>query len=191
MNDWILHLINGGASESGTLDAAMKLAANDLIYMALPLAGLLWFSPLRQHERSQHQRIVATLIVAGVAAIFVSWSFGQFFTESRPFVTDTRTTVLVSHAANNSFASDHAAAAFAIAGALVWTRKSAGAFVLSIIALACVFVGIHWPVDVLAGALIAFVSGSIARLAAPSLIRPQSRLAKHVPAILLKSPERL
>lgn len=192
MNDLILHLINGAAGESAVLDAAMKIAATDMIYLAVPLLAFLWLSPARPEERPFNQRAAVTIVLATLAALAIGSLVGRIYWESRPFVADARVIDLVPHAPDNSFPSHHAAVAFAIAGALSWSRRQIGAFALAAaatIALARVFVGVHWPIDVVAGATIGLLCGSLAALAAPLLVHPQRKLAAILPAMLADSPD--
>ncbi|MER3411646.1 MAG: hypothetical protein C4305_04580, partial [Thermoleophilia bacterium] len=83
----------------------------------------------------------------------------------RPFVDHPRETVLlVRHAADNSFPSDHATVAFAIAfSVLAFHRRLGLAFLAAAIAVAVVrvLVGVHYPVDVGASALVAAGSTAV------------------------------
>jgi membrane-associated phospholipid phosphatase len=68
--------------------------------------------------------------------------------------------VLVSRSADPSFPSDHAAAAAAIAVVVLLVHRRLGVLVLALAALVCfarVYVGAHYPGDVLAGAGIGVV----------------------------------
>jgi membrane-associated phospholipid phosphatase len=84
--------------------------------------------------------------------------------------------VLASHARDASFPSDHAAAGFAIATVLVLGHRKLGAAALAFAALmsfARVYVGEHWPGDVLAGAAI----GVAVALLLATLLRPAADAA--------------
>lgn len=89
----------------------------------------------------------------------------------RPFVADPgRLHLFVSHSADASFPSDHATAAFAIAVAILLRKRAWGIAVLvlaAILSVGRVAVGVHYPSDVLAGAVL----GAAAALAlwAPAL----------------------
>jgi undecaprenyl-diphosphatase len=70
-----------------------------------------------------------------------------------------------------SFPSGHSAIVFAIAMAIFYFNKKWGivAFVLAIlVGISRVYVGVHWPIDILAGALVGILSGIIVHL----LIKP-------------------
>ncbi len=79
----------------------------------------------------------------------------------RPFV-ENQVNLLVPGGTESSFPSGHAAFYFAIATIVYFYNKKAGIlfFIASfLICLARVFSGIHWPSDILAGAIIGIFSG--------------------------------
>jgi undecaprenyl-diphosphatase len=100
--------------------------------------------------------------VAALAAAALALAVGQvishLWAEPRPFVTHPRLVhPLVPHGADASFPSDHATAAFAIAAAiwLRWRLVGAVALVLAAaLAVGRVAVGVHYPDDVVAGAVL-------------------------------------
>lgn len=72
--------------------------------------------------------------------------------------------LLLPHAADSSFPSDHAAAAFAIAVVLVAVHRRLGSLLLltaALIGFARVYVGDHYPGDVLVGAGVGVAAAAV------------------------------
>jgi len=79
---------------------------------------------------------------------------------SRPFV-DNAVNLLISHDASNSFPSGHASFYFALGVAIYLYNKKAGiVFLLAALltSIARVYVGVHWPTDIIAGAVVGIIS---------------------------------
>jgi undecaprenyl-diphosphatase len=126
--------------------------------------------------------------VAALAAAALALALGQvishLWAEQRPFVSHPRLVhPLVPHASDASFPSDHATAAFAIAAA-IWLRwRAAGAVVLlvaAVLAVGRVAVGVHYPGDVVAGAVLGI--GAAVALWWPPLRRWTDALADRLHA---------
>ena len=85
-------------------------------------------------------------------ALLVNSALGQLWYHARPFVDHPRQTLLlVHHGADNSFPSDHASVAFAIAFAVAFFHRRLGLVFLGAAALIGfdrILVGVHYPVDV-------------------------------------------
>ncbi len=102
----------------------------------------------------------------------------------RPFVAHPHETILlVAPSKEPSFPSDHAVAAFAIAFTVAFVGRRMGALFLagaSLVALARVVAGLHYPGDVVGGAAIGLVSALVVFWAAsdrlPPVVRVLSRL---------------
>ncbi|MEO8458337.1 MAG: phosphatase PAP2 family protein [Chloroflexota bacterium] len=191
MNDAIQDIINGAAGHSGLLDDLGKLAAKDLVFLIIPLLLFMWFWPREAGDRALGQRVAVLTVVAVAVALVVGMAVAQLHYADRPFVSDAGTTQLISHAPDNGFPSDHALVGFAAAGALsAWRLVVAGiAFAVALtIGVARIFVGIHWPTDILAGAAVGLVVGFSFAQAAPLLVTAQRRAASVLPAWLVASP---
>ncbi len=99
------------------------------------------------------------------AAILARFGFTEiirfFWERSRPFV-ENQVNLLFSHEATGSFPSGHAAFYFALSTIVYFYNKKAGIFFLIasfLISISRIFVGVHWPSDILAGAIIGIFSG--------------------------------
>ena len=191
--------VNGSAGHGGIFDHIMVFAANDLIFVLPLLALLFWFalarwSPLmRNSSQADSAAMVGhvTLILTAVAAVIalgLNILLAHLIFEPRPFVSHPKFVhTLIAHAADASFPSDHSAAAFAIATVLlasarVVAQRGVARWLVAAIALigvlsavaiafARVYVGVHYPGDVIVGALCGIV-GALIALALTPLLTP-------------------
>ena len=130
-------------------------------------------------------------MAAAVLALGAGMAAGQLYSESRPFVSDPGTRLLISHSADNGFPSDHALVSFAVAGGLFAWRWMAGlavSIVAAFIGIARIFVGVHWPLDIVGGAAIGILAGELVARTLPLLETVQRRAATLLPGWLLESP---
>lgn len=163
--DWsIFHAINAlGRHDDSLQDTALAYNAV-AIFAIVGIAGLLWF--LAQPNGPLKAKLAAASAAFSVGlGLLLNVVAGSLWHHDRPFVDHPRRTlVLIHHAADNSFPSDHSTVAFAAAFAvLVFYRRLGALLVVGAIgvALARVLLGVHYPLDVAASAVIGGVSAAV------------------------------
>lgn len=107
----------------------------------------------------------------------------------RPYVTHPESHPW-SNAHDASFPSDHSTASFAIAFAVLAFDRVAGAVFLAgatVIATGRLFIGAHYPTDVLTGLLVGIVSALIATKLLGPLLRPLARQVERLTDPVLAS----
>lgn len=150
----IEQLINGPAGHTAGLDQVMVAAASwsEPAFIGVIVAWFL-YGMVRNHHRDRLGAVTA-LFAAG-AALLINFVLSHVYFHPRPFVAHPGLVhLLVNHARDNSFPSDHAAGAFAVAAVLVAVRRRIGIVALlgaALVGYARVYVGDHYPLDVVVG----------------------------------------
>lgn len=208
--------INAYAGKYAWLDALMIFAANLLIFSFPLLLIILWGLPFNWRKRAlrpgeagviqERRAVVLWVAIACLLAYGLNLAIEQFIFEPRPFVNH-KVHLLIPHAADASFPSDHTAWAFAVLGMLLfallppfaaaWSKRVEGwrtsgfasivvPFLLMIAALviACsigfarIFVGVHYPGDILGGAIDGLLAASIVTWLRRWLSRPTNTVLR-------------
>ncbi|WP_244163312.1 undecaprenyl-diphosphatase [Paenibacillus pectinilyticus] len=147
----VFQLINQLGNDLSFFNPIMRFLASKAEYVFYLGIVVYWFT---RHET--HRRMVAQSLLAASIALACSGILGHFFYRDRPFVTHS-VLQLIPHPANASFPSDHATAAFVIATSIWLFHRKAGRVWLILaacIAFSRVWTGVHYPSDVISGALL-------------------------------------
>jgi undecaprenyl-diphosphatase len=160
MNYHLFALINGWAGHSAALDGVMKFCATTLIYVVFAIALGVAVQALVRRQIRALMLVGASLALAFAVALVVSHLSHQL----RPFQTH-HVHQLIAHDAGVSLPSDHATAAFTLAVAVGVFLHRGWAVLLGVCALAVgfarVWVGVHYPGDILAGLVIAVMAVAV------------------------------
>ncbi|MDO8505224.1 MAG: phosphatase PAP2 family protein [bacterium] len=162
----LFRIVNGWTGRFDGLDAIGIFAAVFLLPLLGVLLFLAAFTVKRLREDHWYEMPLKAMIAAGIG-YGARYAIGILVARPRPFVAfqDIRSLVLPNmEEAYRSFPSGHATIAFAIAFSVYKQDQDWGiAFLIlaTIVAAGRVFVGVHFPLDVVAGALIGICSAWI------------------------------
>src|SRR5438876_10856342 len=154
----LFQAVNGLAGQSQALDAFMVATAKyaPIIY-ALALAAL-WLTWAPKNQRAALIAGISALLALGLGQIV-----GHIFPRDRPYLAH-HVSLLITHSPDTSFPSDHTTLAFAVAIAVWQFNRRAGITLLIfgvLVAVARVFVGAHYPGDVIGGAVLGAITSLI------------------------------
>lgn len=164
----IFQAINSLANQSKILDTLGIFLAEYLPYLLILLLLSFLFWPKK--DRIKNRTMVLISVVAALFARFVVKNIILlFYACPRPFVSLPLTNKLVSASpAENlqSFPSGHAIFFFALSAVIYSFNKKLGIFFLicsTLMGIARIFIGVHWPSDILAGAVLGIIVGVIVK----------------------------
>lgn len=154
----LFQILNQYASQYVFID---KLAVFFVEYFQYVVVFLLFLFLLKDFKK--YLKMVVTALFAAIfGRFFITEIIRYLLPRVRPFVTY-HVNLLVAHNPNEpSFPSGHAAFFFALSTVVYFYNKKAGVlfFIASfLISISRVFAGIHWPSDILVGAIVGFFSG--------------------------------
>lgn len=151
---------------SPLLDSVMLLATHlgDLALVWLVVAAVLIAQPAR---RRYGVAVIAAVVAAAAVGMFV---LKPLFGRMRPFAAHGFTGLLIPPPSGDSFPSNHSMASFAAAAAIcclpkggrgVSALKAGAVAVALLIAVSRIYLYVHYPTDILAGAVIGIGIGML------------------------------
>jgi undecaprenyl-diphosphatase len=172
MNYAIFQAINQNAGHQPFLDGLMVFFTQFAFpFFALVLL-LMWVL-----GKEKEKYTVVNAAITAVIALVINVILGHIFYENRPFVTH-HVNLLVQHAKDSSFPSDHATGTFSIALAILWRKHRKIGIGMLLFAICTgisrVYVGNHYPFDVLTSIIISLIVSGLV-FASQSLFAPVGR----------------
>ena len=157
LNLQLFNFLNAGPNLHGAPLYLAIIVAKYLVYLVPLWMAVCWLWGASRYR--------STLVFAGVSAVFalfISKIIGFLWYMPRPFVIGIGHTYLA-HAPDSSFPSDHETFIWAVALCILLQAGLRGmGIILTIIAIsvgwARVFLGVHFPFDILGGMLVATIS---------------------------------
>jgi undecaprenyl-diphosphatase len=172
----IIYFFNGFAHRSATLDQWVVFISGDGFQkggFVILLLWWLWFLPGRETERNREY--LGCVLLASPVALAIS----RFISFVAPFRTRPLHTagmhIRLAYGLDantlinwNSFPSDHAVLFFTLVAGLYFASRRigrlAGLYILVIVCLPRIYLGIHYPTDIISGAVIGLAVGYLACL---------------------------
>ncbi len=173
MDGAIVRWLNGGVGAFAPLDAVMEILVSDFF---VPVTGSLVLFGLWLHGRGPERFRNQMLTIVGVSSVgaanAVTALINALFFRDRPFL-DNELTLLFYEPTDSSFPSNAAAVGFAVATAVFVRHRRTGAALYALAflwGLARVYAGVHYPTDVIGGAVVGIGSAIVMTLAWRPLI---------------------
>ena len=158
MNDWLFSLINDMANQSFVLDALMIVISKVVPYIYIFILAGLYMQGFRTRNFKLRGESFATGVLF-LICLLGSFILGSMFYENRPFV-DHNVVLIVNHAADASFPSDHAVGTMALACGILYYRWNLGTWMVYgsiLVGISRVFVGNHYPGDILGAFILVWI----------------------------------
>ena len=178
MDAAIFYAIQSFAGVSPGLDLIGIFCASVLIWV-IAAAVIVFFV-----EDRRRSWVIAGAAVSGVIAWLASEGIGLLYFRPRPFAALADVRLLINKSPlDKSFPSDHASIAFAIAFAVFFVDRRWGVVLLTLAALVSigrVFVGVHYPSDILAGALLGLICAFLVHRLIHYFLHTKHRQPKHI-----------
>lgn len=159
MNMEFFRLINNLANKNAVLDNIMIFFSKDVPYLFMAVIALMFILGVIKNNE-EYRKASVNAFVLTVINLFLSFIAGSIYYVDRPFVHN-KVNLLMPHSADASFPSDHATGTMSIALGLGKYNKVLGIVmtILSIIVgFSRVYVGHHYPSDVIGAYIIVFIT---------------------------------
>lgn len=155
MNYRIFQWINDIAGRYPLLDKGMIFITDSVPYVVIVFMLFLWFTASKG-KRAEKQYTAIYIVFTCLLGLGLNALIHFVNYHPRPFITY-NVHQLVPHADDSSFVSDHSVLVFAVACTLLLRKDSWKYPVLVwalLVGVSRIFVGVHYPADVIGGALL-------------------------------------
>ena len=179
LNQTLFLLINAPAHPDPLLLNIAKVCAEELIWL-IPIAVLLGW--LAGAEKTRKFMLQAT--AAAIVGMLLNQLIGLLWQHPRPFMMGLGHT-FVPHVADSSFPSDHLTLLWTVAFSfMLHQRLRVAGLMLALlgipVAWARIYVGVHFPLDMLGAAAVAALSAGLGLVTAKLYIEPAFRGATAI-----------
>ncbi len=167
INNDLFIIINSLGKEFQFINLPMIIIAEYTVFFLAIFVILFWFT-----KNKENKMMLICASVAFVLAEIIGKLAGLLHSNHQPFAVLSNTNQLIEKAIDNSFPSDHTILFFSFCMSF-WLFKKGKWIVWILLAILVgfsrIWVGVHYPLDVLVGAFIGIVSAVLAYLIVPRL----------------------
>ena len=164
MNYQIFELINQLAFKNRLLDNLMIFSSKVLPYLMALLICITFLQGVLRHDTESRKNAVITVLLMAVN-LAINFLIGCFFYVPRPFISH-KVNLLYPHVPDSSFPSDHATVTMSTAAGLMRANRILGWVCIALsllVGFSRIYVGHHYPLDVLGSYLIVFLTNAVFR----------------------------
>jgi undecaprenyl-diphosphatase len=188
--DWSLfHAMNAGVAARDWLEDPVTAFSEAAVPLYAMATIALWFLA-RPYGHARWKLASLSGLTAAAIALAANQVISHLWDRPRPFAAHhAMTHLLAAPSPDPSFPSDHAAAAFAIAFAVLTFSRVAGAAFLAcatLIGLSRIALGLHYPSDVLAGVVVGWAAAMLVTRLGEAWMARVAELVSRVSDPLLK-----
>lgn len=173
----VFRSINDLGDKASSLNPVAIFFAEYMLYVLILGLLVFWFTRSTKNRMMVIQAVIATAIAEVLGKIA-----GHIYSHHQPFAVLPHVNKLVEHAVDNSFPSDHTTIFFSVCISFWLVRKKEWWLWIVLplfIAISRVWVGVHYPVDVVAAALFGIISALFVYWLAPKLAFIKQLLALY------------
>lgn len=155
MNYNVFAWINDFADHYAVLDDLFIFLSKYAVWIMVLLLAVVWFKGSLEQKRMVVYAVAGAVLAVAVTKLVIAPWIGH----PRPFAQHT-VHQLISHSADGSFPSKHAAFAFTLAFLSFPINRRLGRTMLTLavlVGISRIYVGVHYPADILGGAALALI----------------------------------
>jgi undecaprenyl-diphosphatase len=167
MNEHLFRLINDLGKENTLFNPIVVFIAEYMVIFLAIVVLVFWFTRVNKNRIM----VICGLITFVIAEIFGKIA-GKIHSNHQPFAELSNVNQLIEKAVDNSFPSDHTILFFSFC-VTFWIFRDARGFIWILLALLVgisrIWVGVHYPADIMVGALISICTAIIVIRVVPNL----------------------